>query len=80
VKILTFPHISLGRGAFGEVHLVKMRGTNTPYAMKKLKKAKMIEKDQVCQILKYQAELNCLGGSCEGREKRSCRCGKLLQR
>eukprot|EP01117_Protostelium_nocturnum_P016795 TRINITY_DN671_c0_g1_i1.p1 TRINITY_DN671_c0_g1~~TRINITY_DN671_c0_g1_i1.p1 ORF type:complete len:498 (-),score=212.91 TRINITY_DN671_c0_g1_i1:219-1712(-) len=37
----------IGRGAFGEVQLVTMRGKDEVYAMKKLKKSKMIEKDQV---------------------------------
>lgn len=47
----------IGRGAFGEVHLVRMRGTETVFAMKKLKKSKMIEKDQVEHV---RAERNAL--------------------
>jgi len=47
----------IGRGAFGEVHLVRMKGTDNVYAMKKLKKAKMIEKDQVAHV---RAERNAL--------------------
>jgi serine/threonine protein kinase len=41
----------IGRGAFGEVHLVRMKGTDNAYAMKKLKKSKMVEKDQVEHVL-----------------------------
>ncbi len=37
----------IGRGAFGEVHLARMKGSETAFAMKKLKKQKMIEKGQV---------------------------------
>eukprot|EP01116_Phalansterium_solitarium_P000647 TRINITY_DN1048_c0_g1_i1.p1 TRINITY_DN1048_c0_g1~~TRINITY_DN1048_c0_g1_i1.p1 ORF type:complete len:553 (-),score=164.30 TRINITY_DN1048_c0_g1_i1:117-1775(-) len=40
----------VGRGAFGEVHLVKAKGTSHVYAMKKLKKQKMLEKDQVAHV------------------------------
>lgn len=47
----------IGRGAFGEVHLVRMKGTEKVYAMKKLKKTKMIEKDQVAHV---RAERNAL--------------------
>eukprot|EP01101_Sappina_pedata_P001094 TRINITY_DN11203_c0_g1_i1.p1 TRINITY_DN11203_c0_g1~~TRINITY_DN11203_c0_g1_i1.p1 ORF type:complete len:544 (-),score=200.87 TRINITY_DN11203_c0_g1_i1:52-1662(-) len=41
----------IGRGAFGEVRLVRMKGTNDLYAMKKLKKSEMIKKDQVNHVL-----------------------------
>jgi len=47
----------IGRGAFGEVHLVKMKGTSNVFAMKKLQKIKMIEKDQVAHV---QAEKQAL--------------------
>jgi serine/threonine protein kinase len=47
----------IGRGAFGEVRLVKMRGTDEIYAMKKLRKSEMIKKDQVTHVL---AERNVL--------------------
>lgn len=47
----------IGRGAFGEVHLVRMKGTDKVYAMKKLRKIKMIEKDQVAHV---RAERNAL--------------------
>eukprot|EP01103_Thecamoeba_quadrilineata_P017014 TRINITY_DN587_c0_g1_i2.p1 TRINITY_DN587_c0_g1~~TRINITY_DN587_c0_g1_i2.p1 ORF type:complete len:504 (-),score=70.91 TRINITY_DN587_c0_g1_i2:25-1536(-) len=40
----------IGRGAFGEVRLVKMIGTNKLYAMKKLKKSEMIKNDQVNHV------------------------------
>jgi len=50
----------IGRGAFGEVQLVKMRGTEDVYAMKKLKKTKMIEKDQVEHV---RSERNALADS-----------------
>src|SRR3989338_10541243 len=41
----------IGRGAFGEVWLVRMRGTGEIYAMKKLLKSEMIKKDQISHIL-----------------------------
>ena len=41
----------IGRGAFGEVRLVKMRGSGEIYAMKKLLKSEMIKKDQISHIL-----------------------------
>lgn len=40
----------IGRGAFGEVRLVKMKGTDYLFAMKKLKKSEMIEKEQVKHV------------------------------
>jgi len=40
----------IGRGAFGEVRLVTMRGTKDLYAMKKLKKSEMIKKDQIFHV------------------------------
>eukprot|EP01104_Vermistella_antarctica_P008113 TRINITY_DN2029_c0_g1_i1.p1 TRINITY_DN2029_c0_g1~~TRINITY_DN2029_c0_g1_i1.p1 ORF type:complete len:513 (+),score=151.78 TRINITY_DN2029_c0_g1_i1:170-1708(+) len=40
----------IGRGAFGEVRLVRMTGTDHLYAMKKLKKSEMIKKDQVTHV------------------------------
>jgi len=58
ISVKSFESIRIiGRGAFGEVHLVRMKGTDTPYAMKKLKKVKMIEKDQVAHV---RAERNAL--------------------
>eukprot|EP01097_Dermamoeba_algensis_P008828 TRINITY_DN603_c0_g4_i1.p1 TRINITY_DN603_c0_g4~~TRINITY_DN603_c0_g4_i1.p1 ORF type:complete len:543 (+),score=136.16 TRINITY_DN603_c0_g4_i1:95-1630(+) len=47
----------IGRGAFGEVRLVRRKGSNEVYAMKKLKKAEMIKKDQVAHV---KAERNVL--------------------
>ncbi|KAL6048652.1 Serine/threonine kinase 38a [Balamuthia mandrillaris] len=40
----------IGRGAFGEVRLVRMKGTKDLYAMKKLKKSEMIKKDQIAHV------------------------------
>lgn len=40
----------IGRGAFGEVRLVKMKGANDLFAMKKLKKSEMIKKEQVDHV------------------------------
>lgn len=40
----------IGRGAFGEVRLVRMKKTKKLYAMKKLDKSKMIEKHQVAHV------------------------------
>lgn len=58
LSVKSFDSIKIiGRGAFGEVHLVKMKSTNAVYAMKKLKKSKMIEKDQVAHV---RAERNAL--------------------
>jgi len=37
----------IGRGAFGEVRLVQKRDTGHVYAMKILRKAAMVEKEQV---------------------------------
>ena len=41
---------TIGRGAFGKVMLVRMVGTNQLFAMKKLKKADMLAKDQVKHV------------------------------
>lgn len=38
----------IGRGAFGEVRLVQKKDTGHVYAMKILRKADMLEKEQVC--------------------------------
>eukprot|EP01091_Cochliopodium_minus_P016445 TRINITY_DN615_c0_g1_i1.p1 TRINITY_DN615_c0_g1~~TRINITY_DN615_c0_g1_i1.p1 ORF type:complete len:391 (-),score=102.14 TRINITY_DN615_c0_g1_i1:83-1255(-) len=38
---------TIGKGAFGEVSLVRMRGTEKLYAMKRLNKSEMLKKDQV---------------------------------
>jgi len=40
----------IGRGAFGEVRLVRMKGTDQLFAMKKLKKIEMIKKDQITHV------------------------------
>lgn len=40
----------IGRGAFGEVRLVKERVTGQPYAMKRLKKSEMIRRGQVDHV------------------------------
>lgn len=40
----------IGRGAFGEVRLVRLIATGDLYAMKKLRKADMIRKDQVTHV------------------------------
>jgi serine/threonine kinase 38 len=37
----------IGRGAFGEVRLVRLISSGDVYAMKKLRKSEMIRKDQV---------------------------------
>ena len=37
----------IGRGGFGEVHLVKMKGTHDLFAMKKLKKSEMIRRGKI---------------------------------
>lgn len=39
--------IVIGRGAFGEVRLVQKKDTGHVYAMKILRKADMLEKEQV---------------------------------
>lgn len=47
----TFESIKvIGRGAFGEVRLVKMRGTNYLYAMKRLEKSRIVELKQVAHV------------------------------
>eukprot|EP01096_Ripella_sp_DP13-Kostka_P007842 TRINITY_DN2896_c0_g1_i1.p1 TRINITY_DN2896_c0_g1~~TRINITY_DN2896_c0_g1_i1.p1 ORF type:complete len:544 (+),score=236.51 TRINITY_DN2896_c0_g1_i1:111-1634(+) len=40
----------IGKGAFGEVRLVRMMSTGDLYAMKKLRKSEMIRKDQVNHV------------------------------
>lgn len=40
----------IGRGAFGEVRLVRMKGTGELFAMKKLRKSEIIKKDQVAHV------------------------------
>jgi len=40
----------IGRGAFGEVRLVRMKATGDLFAMKKLKKSEMIKKEQVAHV------------------------------
>lgn len=40
-------HLVIGRGAFGEVRLVQKKDTGHVYAMKILRKADMLEKEQV---------------------------------
>ena len=41
----------IGRGAFGEVRLVKMTSNGRLFAMKSLRKADMIQKEQVSTLL-----------------------------
>jgi serine/threonine kinase 38 len=41
----------IGRGAFGEVRLVRKRDTGKIYAMKKLRKVDMVKKDQVAHVI-----------------------------
>jgi len=41
----------IGRGAFGEVILVRRHGSDELFAMKKLKKTEMIKKDQVMHVV-----------------------------
>ena len=43
----------IGRGAFGEVALVQKLDTGHVYAMKILRKADMLEKEQVLQVIVY---------------------------
>ena len=40
----------IGRGAFGEVRLVRERDSGAVYAMKKLRKSEMVSKGQVCDL------------------------------
>jgi serine/threonine kinase 38 len=40
----------IGRGAFGEVRLVQKKDTGHVYAMKVLRKADMLEKEQVAHV------------------------------
>lgn len=40
----------VGRGAFGEVRLVKMKGSGDYMAMKKLKKSEILKKEQVYHV------------------------------
>ncbi|KYQ90455.1 putative protein serine/threonine kinase [Tieghemostelium lacteum] len=40
----------IGRGAFGEVSLVKQKATSSYYAMKRLKKSEMIKKEQAAHV------------------------------
>ncbi len=42
--------VTIGKGAFGKVMLVRMRGSNQLYAMKKLRKEEMLKKDQVKHV------------------------------
>lgn len=44
------PVITIGRGAFGEVKLVKQKDSDSIFAMKILRKADMVEKDQVAHV------------------------------
>ena len=41
---------TIGKGAFGKVMLVRMRGSNQLFAMKKLRKDEMLKKDQVKHV------------------------------
>jgi len=49
--------VTIGRGAFGEVRLVKEKGSSQIYAMKILKKAEMVKRNQVSHV---RAERNIL--------------------
>jgi len=61
------PIATIGSGAFGQVLLVKRKGTNEYFAMKKLKKVEMIEKGQVshCIAEKYALANMALSGKNE---------------
>ena len=52
----------IGRGAFGEVRLVRLKGTGNYYALKKLNKAKMVERNQQLHVT---AERDALAASNE---------------
>lgn len=43
------PLAVIGKGAFGEVRLVREKATDQIYAMKILKKTEMLKKNQVCE-------------------------------
>lgn len=47
----------IGRGAFGEVALVRMRESGEVFAMKRLRKSEMLRKEQVAHV---RAERDCL--------------------
>lgn len=52
MQIDDFDHLTIiGRGAFGEVRLVRKRDTGKVYAMKKLRKVDMVKKDQVAHVI-----------------------------
>jgi serine/threonine kinase 38 len=52
VQISDFEMLTIiGRGAFGEVRLVRKRDTGRIYAMKKLRKVDMVKKDQVAHVI-----------------------------
>ena len=69
----------IGRGAFGEVRLVRMASTGDLYAMKKLRKSEMIKKDQVrlpffLFFFPIKLKTNSFEGlSCDGRKRFTCR-------
>jgi Serine/threonine protein kinase len=51
VTIFDFEPLSIiGRGAFGEVRIVRYRQSNQVFAMKKVKKSEMIRKNQVQHV------------------------------
>ncbi|KAL8566854.1 Serine/threonine-protein kinase 38-like [Nucella lapillus] len=50
----------IGKGAFGEVRLVQKKDTGHVYAMKILRKADMLEKDQVAHVAHVRAERDIL--------------------
>ena len=52
----------IGRGAFGEVRLVRLKGTGNYYALKKLSKARMVERNQQFHVT---AERDALAASNE---------------
>lgn len=49
MSVDTFEQLDIiGRGAFGEVRLVREHDSGQVYAMKKLRKSEMVSKGQVC--------------------------------
>ncbi len=50
LTVATIKVATIGKGAFGKVMLVRMRGSNQLFAMKKLRKDEMMKKDQVRHV------------------------------
>jgi serine/threonine kinase 38 len=58
LSVVDFESIKLiGRGAFGEVHVVRKKDSKKIYAMKTMRKGEMVKKKQVHHV---RAERNCL--------------------